>query len=108
MVTESVHCPTCGGIEIYRHGHSATDKKSYICRTSSCPKQTFILDYSNQGYLTEVKLKVTDMAMNGSGIRDTARVLKISPVTVIKELKKHFGDRTNQLSTARAVRHREN
>jgi len=48
------------------------------------------LDYSNQGYLTEVKLKVTDMAMNGSGIRDTARVLKISPVTVIKELKKTF------------------
>jgi insertion element IS1 protein InsB len=28
------------------------------------------------------------MAMNGSGIRDTARVLKISPTTVIKTLKK--------------------
>lgn len=29
------------------------------------------------------------MAVNGSGIRDTARVLKISPTTVIEELKKH-------------------
>jgi transposase-like protein len=29
-----------------------------------------------------------DMALNGSGIRDTARVLKISPTTVITELKK--------------------
>jgi len=28
------------------------------------------------------------MAMNGSGIRDTARVLKISPNTVMKEFKK--------------------
>jgi transposase-like protein len=28
------------------------------------------------------------MAVNGSGIRDTARVLKISPTTVIEELKK--------------------
>jgi transposase-like protein len=28
------------------------------------------------------------MAMNASGIRDTARVLKISPTTVISELKK--------------------
>ncbi|WP_250126511.1 IS1-like element transposase [Chroococcidiopsis sp. CCMEE 29] len=28
------------------------------------------------------------MAVNGSGIRDTARVLKISPTTVIEQLKK--------------------
>ncbi len=28
------------------------------------------------------------MAMNASGIRDTVRVLKISPTTVISELKK--------------------
>jgi len=90
MVTEPVHCPRCRGTEIYRHGHSITGKKRYICRSSDCPKQTFILDYSNKGYLPSVKLKITDMAMNGSGIRDTARVLDISPVTVIKELKKTF------------------
>jgi transposase-like protein len=29
------------------------------------------------------------MAVNGSGIRDTARVLKISPTTVIESLKKN-------------------
>jgi hypothetical protein len=28
------------------------------------------------------------MAMNASGIRDTARVLHVSPTTVLKELKK--------------------
>jgi hypothetical protein len=30
------------------------------------------------------------MALNGSGIRDTARVLRISPTTVIAVLKKRF------------------
>lgn len=32
--------------------------------------------------------KERDMAVNGSGIRDPARVLKISPTTVIEALKK--------------------
>jgi insertion element IS1 protein InsB len=88
MVTELVQYPRCSGTEIYRHGHSTTGKRRYICRASDCLKQTFILDYSNKGYLPSVKLKITDMAMNGSGIRDTARVLEISPTTVIAELKK--------------------
>jgi transposase-like protein len=36
----------------------------------------------------EVKQQIVDMAMNASGIRDTARVLHVSPTTVINELKK--------------------
>jgi transposase-like protein len=36
----------------------------------------------------EVKQQIVDMALNASGIRDTARVLHISPTTVLKELKK--------------------
>jgi transposase-like protein len=46
------------------------------------------LNYSYQGRLPEVKQQILDMAVNGSGIRDTARVLQISPSTVIAELKK--------------------
>nr|WP_271252069.1 IS1-like element transposase [Pseudanabaena sp. Chao 1811] len=46
-------------------------------------RKTFILDYSYQGYRPEVKQQVAEMAVNGSGIRDTSRVLKISPNTVI-------------------------
>ena len=34
-----------------------------------------------------MKRQIVDMAMNASGIRDTARVLHISPTTVINELK---------------------
>ncbi len=36
-----------------------------------CPKKTFLLDYSYNGYLAEVKSQIVDMALNGSGIRDT-------------------------------------
>ena len=32
--------------------------------------------------------RMTDLALNGSGVRDTARVLGISPQTVMGELKK--------------------
>jgi hypothetical protein len=31
---------------------------------------------------------MVDMAMNASGIRDTVRVLHVSPTTVLNELKK--------------------
>jgi transposase-like protein len=37
---------------------------------------------------TVAKQRIVDMAMNASGIRDTARVLHVSPTTVINELKK--------------------
>jgi transposase-like protein len=40
------------------------------------------------GHSAEIKQQIVDMAMNASGIRDTARVLHVSPTTVIKELKK--------------------
>jgi len=46
------------------------------------------LEYTYAGHLAEVKHQIVDMAMNASGIRDTARVLHVSPTTVIKELKK--------------------
>jgi insertion element IS1 protein InsB len=48
----------------------------------------FQLDLSYKGRSPEIKEQIIDMALNGSGIRDTARVLKISPTTVINELKK--------------------
>jgi transposase-like protein len=45
--------------------------------------------------MPEIKQQVIDMSLNGSGIRDTARVLKISPTTVVNALKKK-GRRSKQ------------
>jgi insertion element IS1 protein InsB len=42
------------------------------------------MDYSYAGHSAAIKPQIVDMAMNASGIRDTARVLHVSPTTVIK------------------------
>ena len=51
-------------------------------------RRIFLLQYQDRGRALEIRRQVVDMAINGSGIRDTARVLRISPTTVIAVLKK--------------------
>lgn len=88
MVLEPVLCPSCGSDDVVKHGLSAEGKPRYKCRNPDCRRCTFIRQYSYRGYLPEVKQQISEMAVNGSGIRDTARVLQISPTTVIENLKK--------------------
>ena len=47
-----------------------------------------MLQYRYKAYEPGVKEQVVDMALNGSGVRDTVRVLKISKGTVLSTLKK--------------------
>jgi len=96
MVLEPVVCPTCQSNNVVRHGPSGEGKPRYKCRNRECQRCTFILNYTYRGHLAEVKQKISDMALNGSGIRDTARVLKISPSTVIQELKKRLKSQVHQ------------
>ena len=49
---------------------------------------SFQLDLFYKGRAPAIKEQIVDMSLNGSGIRDTARVFKISPTTVINTLKK--------------------
>ena len=88
MVLEPVCCPDCGNEDVVKNGKSTEGKQRYLCRHQDCRRRSFIREYSYRGYLPSIKRQITDMAVNGSGIRDTARVLKISPTTVIEELKK--------------------
>jgi len=88
VVLEPVHCPACHKTQIVKHGKSAAGKQRYKYCNLECSRQSFILNYTYQGYLPAVKQQIIDMALNRSGIRDTACVLKISPTTVIEELKK--------------------
>ena len=82
-----------------KHGLSPEGKQRYRCRACLEGRgRTFLLEYTDAGQSPEVKQQIVDMAMNASGIRDTARVLHISPTTVIKELKK------KNLSSPRCIR----
>ena len=88
MITQLLHCPHCQGTDIVKNGKTSQGKQRFLCREEPCDGRTFILDYSYAGQSSQVKQQVIEMALNGSGIRDTARVLQISTSTVIKELKK--------------------
>jgi len=89
VITQVLHCPYCQGTDIVRHGTTSEGKQRYRCRECLLGRgRTFLLEYIYTGQLPAVKQQIIDMAMNASGIRDTVRVLHVSPTTVIKELKK--------------------
>ena len=88
MVLIPVLCPHCHSDQVIRGGKTKTGIQRYKCENADCPRCSFQLHLTYKGRLPEIKEQVVDMSLNGSGIRDTARVLKISPTTVINELKK--------------------
>src|SRR5262249_7464806 len=89
MITQVLHCPYCQGTDIVRHGTTSEGKQRHRCRACRRGRgRTFLLAYTDAGLLPEVKQQIVDMAMNASGMRDTARVLHVSPTTVRNELKK--------------------
>jgi transposase-like protein len=88
MIMQALHGPNCQGTNIIRHGTTRQGKQRYRCQEAVCNGGTFLVDDTCPGHSVGVKQQIVNMAMNTSGIRDTARVLPISPTTVIKELKK--------------------
>ena len=88
MAFEPIHCPTCHGVDVVKYGKTADGKQRFRCQNLRASVPRFSVHYSYQGLLPEVKHKIVDMSLNGSGIRDIARVLHMSPSTVIHELKK--------------------
>jgi transposase len=88
MVQVAVICPYCQQPEaVYRHGKATDGTQRYRC--TAC-RRTFQLAYRHKVHEPGVRDKITHMALNGSGIRDTARVLGSSAQTVMGELKKRL------------------
>lgn len=93
MVTLVLHCPYCDGIDIVRHGKSPEGKQRDRCREKPCNGRTFLRDYSSAGQSPHVKDQIIEMTLNGSGSRDTARVLHVSTRTILNELNSYtLGD----------------
>ena len=88
MVYVPVQCPYCQSTEVIKAGKQANGAQRYRCQNGQCERRIFLLQYQDRGRIPEIRRHVVDMALNGSGIRDTARVLRISPTTVIAVLKK--------------------
>jgi transposase-like protein len=88
MVSVPVQCPYCQSSEVSKAGKQANGTQRYQCQNGQCVRRIFPRQYQDRDRVPEIRRQVVDMALNGSGIRDTARVLRISPTTVIAVLKK--------------------
>src|SRR5262249_13991552 len=96
MVYVPVQCPYCHSTEVIKAGKQANGAQRYRCQNGQCARRIFLLQYQDRGRAPEIRRQVADLAINGSGIRDTARVLRISPTTVIAVLKKSPGASSRQ------------
>ena len=84
MASILVQCPSCKGEQVYRHGKARSGIQRYRCRDCH---HCFQLEYRYEANKPGVTDKISDLSMNGSGVRDTGRVLGISVTTVIAHLK---------------------
>ena len=82
-----VRCKICGSKNVKIISRSAYGESRFRCYEEHCATKTFMLKYRYKAYETGVKEQAVEMAINGSGIRDTSRVLGISKSTVIGTLK---------------------
>lgn len=89
MATLEVKCPYCENTNVNKYGKSKAGAQRYKCFNKECTHTTFILDYTQNGSRPGIDEKIIEMAANASGIRDTARVLKVSKQKVSDTLKKH-------------------
>src|SRR6266852_3926165 len=83
MTFIAVRCPHCQSEQIVKRGKTRRGTQRYLCQNTVCTRGSFLLDYRNRGCLPEVKQQIVDMSLNASGVRDTARVLRISTDTVL-------------------------
>ena len=81
-------CPYCGQEKVVKYGKSRSGKQKFKCRNDECSRKIFQLEYEKNACYPGVKEQVAEMAMNGAGVRDTGRVLKIAKDTVSGVLKK--------------------
>ena len=87
MAMEVVQCPHCQSREVVKYG-TASNGKDGIGVSRARHVAGRFHHYTYPGCVPEVKRQMVEMTLNGSGIRDIARVLQVGPTTVIKELKK--------------------
>lgn len=87
MAVVEVNCILCGEDQVIKNGKSSVGEQRYRCKSDGCGK-TFQLSHRYKACKMGTKAQIVDMALNGSGVRDTARVLSVAIGTVITTLKK--------------------
>jgi transposase-like protein len=83
MVAVPVQCPPCQSTAVIKAGKQANRTQRYPWQNGRCARRLCLLQYQDRGRVPEIHRHVVDRAINGSSIRDTARVWRISPTTVL-------------------------
>jgi transposase-like protein len=89
QVQVQVQCPDCQRANVVQYGKQVNGTQRYRCDNPDCPRIIFLLRYHDKGRLPAVKQQIIDLTLNGSGVRDIVRVLRVSSTTVIDVLKKN-------------------
>jgi transposase-like protein len=88
MAVEAVRCPHWHSEEVVKYGTASNGQARSRCQQGGTCGRTFIRVYAYPGRLPAVKRQMVEMTLNGGGRRDSARVLQVSPNTVVREVKK--------------------
>ena len=75
MATVQVHCRYCESESIYKHGYARSGEPRYRCRDCQRSFQLYYHNVANRDGFPET---IVEMEINGSGVRDTSRVLGVS------------------------------
>jgi transposase-like protein len=84
--TQAIQCPHCVSTDLQKNGHSENNTQRWRCVVC---RKSFQLSYTYNARKPGVKEQILELTLNGSGVRDIGRVLKINPDTVSAELKKN-------------------
>ena len=88
MTFLAIQCPRCHSAQVVKRGKTRRGTPRYVCQNTACATGSVLLVYRNRGDVPEVKDTLIAMRLNASGIRATARVLRISTDTVRSALRK--------------------
>ncbi|WP_084757814.1 IS1-like element transposase [Spirosoma luteum] len=86
MVLEAVACKHCGQTQqVKRYSTTRAGTQRYRCYDCS---RTFVQTYTHKARDPLVNEQITQMVLNGAGIRDTARILGVNRNTVSTQFEK--------------------
>lgn len=86
MVLEAVSCKHCEQTQhVKRYDTTRAGTQRFRCYDRG---RTFVQTYTHKARDPLVKKQITQMVLNGAGIRDTARVLGVNRNTVSAQFKK--------------------
>jgi transposase-like protein len=85
---QEITCPRCQSNHITQSGRNARGEQRYRCQNPNCQLKTFMRVYRYAACQPMIDQQMTKLAINGSGVQETASVLGINKNTVIRRLKK--------------------